>query len=156
MDSAVHSVPSIRRRVASMVYDGLLLMGVLSVGLVVPHVMIGYLAGFAVSGIWLWLHTFALIGAYFVWFWHHGGQTLAMQTWKIKVQGIDTVSPSLATLALRYALAWPSVLLLGVGIWWAVVDRDRQFLHDRLAGTRIFLLNDVPPTTTVTHPPTKR
>jgi len=40
----------------------------------------------------------------------------------------------------RYALAWPS-LLLCVGLLWALVDRDRQFLHDRLAGTRI-VLND--------------
>jgi uncharacterized RDD family membrane protein YckC len=29
---------------------------------------------------------------------------------------------------------------LGVGLWWALFDRDRQFLHDRLAGTRIILL----------------
>jgi uncharacterized RDD family membrane protein YckC len=24
-----------------------------------------------------------------------------------------------------------------VGLLWALVDRDRQFLHDRLAGTRL-------------------
>ena len=45
---------------------------------------------------------------------------------------------------LRYALAWPSVLLCGIGLWWALIDRDRQFLHDRLAGTRIILLPTPP------------
>jgi uncharacterized RDD family membrane protein YckC len=39
--------------------------------------------------------------------------------------------------ALRYALAWVSLLVLGAGFFWAWFDRDRQFLHDRLAGTRI-------------------
>jgi uncharacterized RDD family membrane protein YckC len=28
-------------------------------------------------------------------------------------------------------------MFCGAGILWALVDRDRQFLHDRLAGTRI-------------------
>jgi len=41
---------------------------------------------------------------------------------------------------LRYALAWPSVLLFGAGLLWALIDRDRQFLHDRLAGTCVVLL----------------
>jgi len=27
---------------------------------------------------------------------------------------------------------------LGTGYLWALFDRDRQFLHDRLAGTRVF------------------
>jgi len=34
-------------------------------------------------------------------------------------------------------LAWPSLAFLGCGLLWALFDRDRQFLHDRLAGTRI-------------------
>jgi uncharacterized RDD family membrane protein YckC len=38
----------------------------------------------------------------------------------------------------RYLLAVWGVMLAGIGFWWAFVDRDGQFLHDRLAGTRIF------------------
>ena len=38
---------------------------------------------------------------------------------------------------LRYLLCWPSLGLGGIGIAWALIDRDRQFLHDRLAGTRL-------------------
>jgi uncharacterized RDD family membrane protein YckC len=63
------------------------------------------------------------------------GQTLAMQTWKIRLSTPRGVPPTLAQLALRYALAWPSVIYLGAGLFWALFDRDRQFLHDRLAGT---------------------
>jgi uncharacterized RDD family membrane protein YckC len=60
-----------------------------------------------------------------------------MQTWKIALSTPSGEQPSLARLALRYALAWPSVIYLGAGLLWALFDRDRQFLHDRLAGTRI-------------------
>ena len=45
-------------------------------------------------------------------------------------------------LVLRYALAWPSLLYLGAGLLWAFFDRDRQFLHDRLSGTRLVLKRD--------------
>jgi len=36
----------------------------------------------------------------------------------------------------RYLLAAPGVVS-GIGVLWAFIDRDRQFLHDRLAKTRI-------------------
>ena len=39
----------------------------------------------------------------------------------------------------RYVAAFFSVVLFGVGFIWALVDRERQFLHDRLAGTSIVM-----------------
>ncbi len=54
----------------------------------------------------------------------------------------DSLSVEVGRAALRYALAWPSLLVFGVGFLWAFVDRDRQFLHDRLAGTRIVMSDD--------------
>jgi uncharacterized RDD family membrane protein YckC len=42
------------------------------------------------------------------------------------------VTPGKAVLRFLLALA-----LLPVSIAWALFDRDRQFLHDRLAGTRL-------------------
>jgi len=78
----------------------------------------------------------AVVAAYFLWCWLRGGQTLAMKAWRIKL--VD-VTPRRALV--RLALAF---LLLPLSIVWAVFDRDRQFLHDRLAGTRLIY---VPPTT---------
>ena len=49
----------------------------------------------------------------------------------------DGAPVEVARAALRYALAWISTMTLGAGFLWAWFDRDRQFLHDRLAGTRI-------------------
>jgi uncharacterized RDD family membrane protein YckC len=77
----------------------------------------------------LQLFILAVFAAYFVWCWLRGGQTLAMKAWHIRL--VD-VTPRKAVL--RFVLAF---LLLPVSIAWALFDRDRQFLHDRLAGTRL-------------------
>ena len=127
----------IRRRLASMLYESLLLLGVLSVSFILPHLALGMVWEIVLPGSVLILHVFIVLGIYFVWYWRHGGQTLAMQTWKLRIVGIDGNPPDLKQLFLRYALSWPSLLFYGVGLIWAFFDRDRQFLHDRLAGTRI-------------------
>lgn len=131
--------PGIRRRLASMFYESLLLLGVLAALFLLPHLLLGLMAGIALSGAVLVLHVIVLLGCYFLWYWRHGGQTLAMQTWKIQIKSANGFAPTWRQLALRYLVAWPSLLLYGVGLIWALFDRDRQFLHDRLAGTRIVL-----------------
>ena len=140
--SIMDTVPSLRRRLASMAYESLLLVGVLSVAFMLPNLVLGMgfdilLPGWALLG-----HIAVVLGGYFVWYWRHGGQTLAMQTWKIRLTTSSGAPPSLARLALRYVLAWPSIVYLGAGLLWALFDRDRQFLHDRLAGTRLVLKRD--------------
>ncbi|MBI4203902.1 MAG: RDD family protein, partial [Betaproteobacteria bacterium] len=39
----------------------------------------------------------------------------------------------------RFLFALGGLVLCGAGFAWALFDRDRQFLHDRLAGTRIVM-----------------
>jgi uncharacterized RDD family membrane protein YckC len=80
-----------------------------------------------------------VIGTYFVLCWRRGGGTLAMRTWRLRLVRRDGARIGLAQAWSRYALACLSLLLAGAGFLWALVDRDRQFLHDRLAGTRIVL-----------------
>jgi len=83
----------------------------------------------------------AMLAAYFLWCWLRGAQTLAMKAWKIRLVG---VTPPNALL--RFFLA---VLFVptGVSIIWSFFDREKQFLHDRLAGTRLVLVTAAPPTT---------
>lgn len=120
-----------------MVYESFLLLGVLSVTFVLPHLLLGVIWNVSVPGSLLWLHIFVVLLAYFGWLWKRNGQTLAMQTWKIRLVSDNGEALTTKQVLLRYSLAWPSLLLFGLGILWALVDRDRQFLHDRLAGTRL-------------------
>jgi uncharacterized RDD family membrane protein YckC len=130
----------IRRRLASMMYEALLLVGVLAATFFFPQLLISLVRHAALPGAVLWIHVIGVLGIYFLWYWRHGGQTLAMQTWKLKLVSHDGSAPTWPQLYRRYALAWPSVTLLGAGLIWAVFDRDRQFLHDRLSGTRVILV----------------
>ncbi len=104
-----------------------------------------------------WL--FVVLGIYFVWFWLHGGQTLAMKTWHIRLTDSSGTRLGRGRAVARYLLLWLFVLptlalvdALGIDGWgamaalaaalllppfYALVDRDRQFLHDRLLGTRL-------------------
>lgn len=125
------------RRLACMLYESLLLLGVLALTFMLPHLLLGMGLGIALPGGVLLTHVVLVLGAYFIWYWSHGGQTLAMQTWKLQLSTINGAPPKMSRLLLRYALAWPSLLWFGVGLFWALFDRDRQFLHDRLAGTRL-------------------
>lgn len=131
-----NQLPSLRRRLASMLYEGLVVFSILLIGFLMPQiVMSGF--GWQLGAKVLWLHVFVLLMAYFVWCWLNGGQTLPMKTWKLRV--VDANSAPLRPLQaiLRYCAAWPSILLLGIGLFWALFDKDKQFLHDRIAGTQI-------------------
>jgi uncharacterized RDD family membrane protein YckC len=151
---------SIARRLASMVYEGLLLFAVAFAGTWVFFFASG---GHPIEGMLrhlLQLYLAILFAGYFLWCWLRGGQTLAMKAWRIRViaPGHARLPPRLALARLIYAavsvgafvvavvaafahrdmwLSFASLSLCGLGLGWALVDRDRQFLHDRLAGTRL-------------------
>ncbi len=121
-----------------MAYEGLLMIGVLAASFLLPYVLLGMIWQIAAPGWVELLHIVLVLGLYFVWLWRRDGQTLAMKTWRLKLESAITGGRlSLPQALLRYALSWFSLLFFGAGILWAFFDRDRQFLHDRLSGTRI-------------------
>ena len=127
--------PGIMRRLFSMLYEALLLLAVL------------FIAGFlfisithdATSGAMKPVfqgYLILVVAGYFIWFWRYG-QTLAMKTWHMKIVSKDGGRITMKQAGLRFIVALSGIALGGIGILWAVFDRDKQFLHDRLAGTRI-------------------
>ncbi|HEX5693277.1 MAG TPA: RDD family protein [Arenimonas sp.] len=94
---------------------------------------------------WLELAVlWAVTGAYVVPSWRRGGQTLGMRPWRLKVVGADGSRPALRALVLRYAVATVSLLALGLGYLWCLVDRERRGWHDIASGTLLVRL-DAPP-----------
>jgi uncharacterized RDD family membrane protein YckC len=103
---------------------------------------------------------FLVLGTYFVYFWQKSGQTLPMQTWRIRLVDVDGTSNVSAPKAIvRFLLAWmwlapgwlaghllglPTEATIGLValnmVLWGMTARfanDGQFLHDRLLGTRL-------------------
>jgi len=122
-------------RLLSLAYEGVLLFGILFVA---AYLFLA-LARDAQSGLprlLFQVYVLAVCGAYLVFCWAHSGQTLPMKTWRIRLVTEQGKPLAVGRAFRRYLLAVPGVLS-GIGVLWALVDRDRQFLHDRLAGTRI-------------------
>lgn len=86
------------------------------------------------------LYLALLLGVYFVWQWMRGGQTLAMKTWRLRLVTREGTPLTAGHAIRRYVFALAGIALGGAGFVWALFDRDRQFLHDRLAGTRIIVV----------------
>ncbi|WP_137895885.1 RDD family protein [Ramlibacter sp. 2FC] len=151
------TAPSLRRRMACWLYEGLLLFGVVFIA--------GYLFGTLTqtrhaldNRHGLQAFVFVVFGIYFTWFWAKG-QTLAMKTWHIRVVTCEGKPLSQGRALLRYLASWlwflpplaaqapfdlPAaeilVLLAGWVLVWALLSRfhpQRQFWHDALAGTRL-------------------
>ena len=137
--STTSPTPGVARRLAAMLYELLLLAAVLAVAFFLPHILLGAFANMQAPPMATKIHFFIVLLVYFSWFWTNGGQTLAMKTWKIKVVDINGGPLRPAQAVFRYLAAWFSIGLCGIGIVWALVDRDRQFLHDRIADTRLIL-----------------
>ncbi|MFZ6680292.1 RDD family protein [Undibacterium sp. Tian12W] len=152
------TAPAIRRRLICMVYEAMLLFGIVFVsGFIFDVITQSRHALTLRHARQFWL--FLVIGAYFVFCWSRSGQTLAMQTWRIKVVDLDGGKLPVVKAIVRYCLAWmwflPAMALdhqLGLKEWqmagvviagmlaWAYTarfDKQGQFLHDRLAKTRL-------------------
>ncbi len=90
---------------------------------------------------WYQAYLVALSFLYFGWFWTHGGQTVGMRAWRLRlrVRG-DGADPVLWRQALaRFLAAGLSWAALGLGFAWALWDRERLTWHDRVSGTVLVL-----------------
>ncbi len=126
------NTPSLRRRLACLVYEAMLLVAVLFVASF-PFVALLPLLPDAWGRPLMQLFLLAVAGTYFTLFWRRG-QTLAMKTWRMRIESTTGGPPTTAQAVKRYLLA---CLLFPVSIVWAMFATDRQFLHDRLAATRL-------------------
>ncbi|HEX5539329.1 MAG TPA: RDD family protein [Methylophilaceae bacterium] len=128
--------PGLLRRLASLLYDGLLLLAILFVATFLFIALCGDATHGALRYV-LQAYLYAVAACYFLWCWLHGGQTLAMQTWRIRLTNIENLPVSPAQAVKRYLLASAGLLFFGAGFLWALFDRQGLFLHDRLLSTRL-------------------
>ena len=130
------STPGFWRRILCMIYEFLLLIAVLFIAGFIFHLVYHDTDAPYFRPVFQ-LYLLSVAGIYLIWFWTHGGQTLAMQTWKIRVISTNGERISIWQAIARYFFAVTSISFFGCGIIWALFDREGQFLYDRLAGTKI-------------------
>ena len=129
--------PGLFRLLAAIVYDLILLLAVLfaATALVLP-----LNAGEAFTGR-QFLYPIYLLGVsflYYGWFWTHGGQTLGLKAWKIKVLTRNRETINWQQAGLRFFAAGLSWLCFGLGFLWMLVDNNRLSWHDHLSKTALF------------------
>ena len=131
---------SLLRRLMAMLYDVLLLLGVLfAVSAVAVAINKGEAVNHPVYYIALAIITFVFFG----WFWTHGGQTLGMRTWKIKIIGDDEAPLSWKHSFIRFLAAVVALLPAGIGLFWMLIDREQLAWHDKLSSTRLVRTNSL-------------
>jgi uncharacterized RDD family membrane protein YckC len=151
--------PGVARRLACLVYEGVLLFGVLMAAGALYSILTQQ--RHALNGrAGMQAFVFIALAIYFSWFWSHGGQTVAMKAWHIRLVMPDgTPVPQRRALA-RYLASWvwflPALagvsatevregwqifgaIAAGILVYAALawLRRDRQFWHDALCGTRL-------------------
>ena len=151
--------PGLARRLACLLYEGVLLFGVLFTAALLYAVATNQRDAMqGRSG--LVAVVFLVLAVYFLFLWTHGGQTLAMKTWHLRLVGAGGAPLRLPQALARYLACWvwflPPLALLGVSglrspaalvgipLAWiglytglAALQPRRQFWHDALCGTEL-------------------
>ena len=156
--------PQFWRRVSCCLYEQLVLLGVIAFTFLVPNLGLGILFGVSLPSWLTFLYLYTVLGVYFVWYWTKSGQTLAMQTWRIRMIGANGFNLTRRQAIWRYVYGslWiaPCVFLqwifhlekwqiiemlfsVALFIWPLSIFLDRrsaslrQSLPDRLANSRL-------------------
>lgn len=147
-----HPPAGVPRRLAAMVYDGLLVFAVL-IAATIPAIFIGNNDSQTIHngdvindlnpliGGWPFqLYLLMVFVGFFCWFWTRNGQTLGMQAWRLYLEDQSGQRISFKQCLLRLAGAVISLAVGGAGYWWMWIDKSGLTWHDRWSGTRVVLL----------------
>jgi uncharacterized RDD family membrane protein YckC len=125
----------VARRIAALVYDLMLLGAMLFMFTLAVFIVRG--RAVAPGTLWFQLCLAAIVVWFFTWFWVHGGQTLGMKAWRLRVVDMRGGAVGWSSALIRFAAGLLAALPAGLGLWWAAFDRDRRAWHDRISGTRV-------------------
>lgn len=127
------------RRILALLYDSLLVTAILFLAtflILLPRD--GQSFGPNHLGYMIYLLVWA--SPYFIWCWTHGGQTLGMKAWRLKILSSNLTPLTYKQAGTRYLWGVVGFWLFGLGLLWSLVDSKRQSLADRLAKTTLFLV----------------
>jgi uncharacterized RDD family membrane protein YckC len=129
--------PSFFRRLAVIFYDGLLLVALffLATALLLP---LNGGQAFNSEHVFYPVYLLGVSFGFYGWFWTHGGQTLGLKAWKIRVLTFERQPLSWKQAFIRFSSAFFSLLICGCGFLWVLWDKNGYAWHDHLSKTRLF------------------
>jgi len=129
-----HCRPTLLRYLAVIVYDTLLLFSVL---LLASAIVVLINQGQAVEqgSLLFTLYLLIMSFVFYGWFWTHGGQTLGMRSWKVKLHRNDHHAITWRQALLRFVTAIISWLAVGLGFSWLYLSNTQQSWHDIASST---------------------
>ena len=137
-DTATLKPAGLLVRLLAMFYDSLLLLSALliatALALMVTKGTLSYHNPFFRT------FLFLICFSFYAWFWLHGGQTLGMRAWRLRLQRFDGRAITIWQALLRFMVAIPSLAMGGMGLLWMLVDKDRLAVHDRISESTIVRL----------------
>lgn len=121
---------------AIMCYDGLVLLAVLFAATLI---VLPLNSGQAFGPYNMLYSVYLLVVGffYFGWFWTHGGQTLGMRAWGVRLVGDRGDPVSWRESLVRYLAALLSLVPFGLGFFWSIVDGEKRAWHDHISGTQL-------------------
>lgn len=132
------ATPGLLRRLASGLYDWLIVVALMLVLSIPVVVVLGEPVTPGQSGYQIMLLVISL--GYFSGFWSWSGQTPGMRAWRLRVTELGDAAPGIGRAAARFAVAVLSLAACGAGYLWSLADPDGCTWHDRWTGTRLRLL----------------
>lgn len=149
MDDRLSPLPAapLWRRLAAQLYDSLLLAAILLVAsalILVPVALLkpslpglptdpSLLGGWLGQQSWFRLYLLAWISGFYLWFWRHGGQTLGMRAWRLRLQPVPAAYSNLMIRLLTAAFGLANLpLLLGLPAWHDHVSQTRLVVEPKL------------------------
>jgi uncharacterized RDD family membrane protein YckC len=132
------------RRIAAIFYDGILLLGVLF-ALTAMLLTLNRGEAFVPGSVYYDLALIVTSMFFFTWFWSHGGQTLGMRAWRIRLEKADGQPCDVRTALTHMMVGSLFGSAFGIGWLYALFNRDRRALQDILCGTRVVKVTSSPP-----------
>ncbi len=122
------------RRLMAMLYDVFLVTAVM---FALSAIAVALNGGRAVENLVFYFILMLVPPCFYLWFWLHGGQTLGMSAWQLRLTDQNLHTVTAVQCLKRFVLAAITLLPFGLGLFWLLIDRDRRTLYGRISGTRV-------------------
>ena len=139
--------PGLFRRLAAIFYDTILVLSLMVAAFALAYLPLAM--GLGIEDLrehpllrfllFLWMLSVGV--GFHLWFWTHGGQTLGMRAWRMRLFSETGAKVTFAQACIRYLVAILSWAALGLGFLWTLIDAEKRTWHDIASRTRLVLVD---------------